>query len=159
MSDARGTGEAVIGRTAKGEPIVVPHVQPFVREVKIRSDDIDPQQHVNNAVYLRWMDEWAYAHSASKGFDWDWYVRYGASFVVRRHEVEYFTPVREGDALLHATWTGRMERFRAERFHRFVLRQTGAVAVEALTHWVFVDMASGRARRMPVELLEVFNIS
>lgn len=130
--------------------------EPFLFDVTIEPSDIDEQGHVNNAVYVRWMDRAAVAHSAALGYDWARYQQMQTAFVVRRHEVDYITPARLGDEVVVATWPTVMRRFTAHRRHQIVRRDDDQTLVRALTHWVYLDTATGRPTRMPAELIAAF---
>ena len=86
---------------------------PFEKSVSVMPEDIDEQNHVNNTVYLRWVQEVATAHwkavasrEAQKGIGW----------VVLRHEIDYKAPACLGDDVLLRTWVGQATRLTFERF-------------------------------------------
>lgn len=143
-------------RTDAGEPIALDVPDPFLYEVLATQADTDEQGHVNNAVYPRWMDQAAYAHSCAVGYDWTAYQRLGACFVVRRHEIDYLDMAFVGDRLVVATWPCQMERFRALRRHQIVRPSDGRTLVRALTTWIYTDLATRRPRRMPPVLIAAF---
>ncbi|HTR80539.1 MAG TPA: acyl-CoA thioesterase, partial [Bacteroidota bacterium] len=74
-------------------------------EIKVTVDpkDIDELGHVNNVVYLRWVQEAAVAHWLS-GTSVE--EQSGIVWVVLRHEIDYKHPARLGDPLLARTWVG-----------------------------------------------------
>lgn len=144
-------------QTAEGRAIVFDDAAPYFVEHTVLAGEIDAQGHVNNAVYVSWMDRAAFAHSKAVGYDMEAYRRLGASFVVRRHEIEYFAPAYEGQCVVVATWPCSMERFTALRRHHIVRISDGVTLARARTTWVFVDTATGRPRRMPAELIAAFN--
>ncbi|MCE9591766.1 MAG: acyl-CoA thioesterase [Planctomycetes bacterium] len=143
--------------TTDGRAIAFDDPDPYFMEHTVEPGDIDGQGHVNNAVYVSWMDRAAFAHSRAVGYDMEAYRRAGASFVVRRHEIEYFAPAFEGERIVVATWPCRMERFTALRRHHIVRVADGATLVKALTRWIYIDTATGRPRRMPDELIKAFS--
>lgn len=130
---------------------------PFLFDVSIGPGDIDAQGHVNNTIYVQWMDRAAFANSAACGYDWERYQELGTSFVVRRHEIDYLAPALPGDEVVVATWPTRMRRSTAHRRHQIVRRGDGRTLVRALTQWVYVDVNSGRPARIPTELIEAFD--
>ena len=142
--------------TDAGEPLSFDVPDPFLYEPAVREADIDGQGHVNNAVYVRWMDAAAYAHSAAVGYDGDAYRALGTAFVVRRHEIDYLAPTWPGDRVVVATWPERMARFKAMRRHQVVRVGDGQTLVRAVTTWVYVDRATGRPQRIPAELIAAF---
>ncbi len=117
-------------------------------------DDIDELGHVSNLVYLRYVQDAAKEHSKVVGWDYEAYLRLGAVFVVRKHEIEYLAPTFEGETLTVTTW---IENWSAATSVRRTLIQKGdAEVVRATTLWAMVSTESGRPRRIPAELREAF---
>jgi acyl-CoA thioester hydrolase len=144
-------------QTDKGEPIIFEDARPFLLWPIIHPGDFDGQRHVNNAVYVKWMNEAAYWHSAALGYDWAKYQEMGTSFVVRRHEVDYLAPALPGDEIVIGTWPGKMEKFTAYRRHQIVRVNDGRTLARAVTQWVHVEIATGRPVRMSKELIDKFD--
>lgn len=119
-------------------------------------DDVDALGHVNNIVYVRWVQDVAVAHSDACGWGLEAYQREGAVFVVRRHEVEYLRPAFEGDRLLLKTWVADWKGASSWRETRIVRAADGQEVVKARTLWAFVDTKSGRPRRIPAAIVEDF---
>ena len=128
---------------------------PYLLEVTALPADIDGLGHVNNLVYLRWVQEVAVAHSTALGWDAAAYQRLGASWVVRRHEIDYVLPVLEGERLTVATWVDSIKGASSIRRTRMT-RADGAVVCRAATTWAFVDLARGRLVKIPDELRAAF---
>lgn len=127
----------------------------FVLEMTAGADVIDELSHVSNVAYVGWIQEAARAHSAAVGWGWDAYVKLGAAFVVRRHEVDYEAPVRAGERVRVTTWIARWSAATSER-HTRIEKGDGVVAVRAKTLWAMIDLASARPRRVPREIREAF---
>src|SRR5438067_13351936 len=69
---------------------------PFEMSVAVLPGDIDLQNHVNNTVYLRWVQDVATAHwqaLASRK------AQEAIAWVVLRHEIDYKAPAALGDKL------------------------------------------------------------
>lgn len=125
---------------------------PFVMTVTAAPADIDELGHVNNIVYLRWVQQVATAHWAAVAP-----AAHQAAFlwVIIRHEIDYLRPSFDGETLTLTTWVGTP---RGARFPRHV-RITGAdgqVRAEALTTWALIDRATGKAIRVPPEVAAPF---
>ena len=86
--------------------------QAFELPITVREADIDELGHVNNVVYLRWVQEAATAH---------WRVltseeeRSRLLWVVIRHEIDYKRPAMLGDAIVARTWVGEADGLAFER--------------------------------------------
>ena len=143
--------------TNDGTPIALDNDRPFFYHVSVTEDHCDTQGHVNNAVYIQWMDHAAYAHSSAVGYDWDRYQQLGDSFVVRRHEIEYLAPAFAGDKIVVATWPCVMKRFNATRRHQIVRPADGLTLARAHTQWIYVDQQTARPIRMPQEMIDAFD--
>lgn len=126
--------------------------------IDVPPDAIDANRHVNNQVYLKWMQDAAVAHSAEVGWPLDRYFAIGATWVVRSHYVEYLRPAFEGDGLHVHTWVDGMEERRSVRRYLFWRERDGAVVARAESLWVFVELESGRPRPIPDALREDFTV-
>lgn len=134
-------------------PVIAPHVEP----VTVTEADLDGFGHTNNVVYLRWLEQAAWAHSQALGLTLADYRRLGAGLVVRRHELEYLLPSFLGDELLIGTWiSGNDGKLQAARSYQIQRPRDGRTVLRAHTRWVCVDMESGRPRRMPREFVEAY---
>ncbi len=115
--------------------------------------DIDELGHVNNAVWVKWIQDIAVAHweaiaSAEQRQAYIW--------VVTRHEIDYRGNVGPGETVTGETWVS--EPPKGARFDRHV-RFTGAdgrVKIEAVTTWALLDRATGRLLRVRPALAAPF---
>ena len=126
----------------------------FKLDLTVATDAIDEFGHVNNQRYIAWMQEVATAHSAANGWPMERYLKIGAAWVVRSHFIEYLRPAFAGDALEIYTWAASLALREVTRKYRF--RRAGQLLVQAETKWVYVDIKSGRPKRIPEELLASF---
>jgi len=128
---------------------------PFEISVSVMPGDIDGQNHVNNTVYLRWVQEVAIAHwqAIASGE-----VQKGTGWVVLRHEIDYKTPACLGDAVVLRTWVGKATRLTFERFTEIRRSSEGQLLSTARTLWCPINAQTGRPVRVPVEVREQFSI-
>lgn len=115
--------------------------------------DIDILGHVNNAVWVAWIQDVALAHWESVAPQ---AVQDACFFVVTRHEIDYRGNVSEGETVTGETWVD--EPPRGARFNRNVrfIGADGKVRVEAKTTWAMIEKATGRIGRVPAELAALF---
>lgn len=125
---------------------------PFTIAVTATVGDIDMLGHVNNSVYVRWIQDVATAHwqAVARAADGARYV-----WVVTRHEIDYLRPTLVGDALTLTTWVGTPKGARFDRFVE-ISDAAGRVRVRAATVWALVEKATGRAVRVPAEVAAPF---
>jgi acyl-CoA thioester hydrolase len=129
-----------------------PHILP----VTVTQAHIDLMQHVNNVHYLQWLENVAWDHSIALGMRPEDYTRLGQGMVVRRHEMDYVVPALLGDRVLLATWIVGLDRLSLHRRYQFVRVSDGATLFRGATHFVCVEIATGRVRRMPAEFTETY---
>ncbi|HEX5514439.1 MAG TPA: thioesterase family protein [Gammaproteobacteria bacterium] len=133
---------------------------PFIERVVVAASDIDEMEHTNNVVYLGWLEQAAWAHSKSLGFSMDDYRRLGCGMVARRHELDYLLPTFLGEELLIGTWiSGNDGKLSTYRDYQIIRAADGKTVLTGRTHWVCVDMVTGRARRMPPEFIEGYRVT
>ncbi|MDE1915042.1 MAG: acyl-CoA thioesterase [Sphingomonadales bacterium] len=117
-------------------------------------EHIDVMGHVNNAVWVQWMDAIATAHWEADARP-DHVAAY--VWVVTRHEIDYRGNIREGESVEARTFIP--EGPRAARFDRrvdFYRVGEDKPIVSARTTWAMIELASGRLCRIPAEVAEPF---
>src|SRR3954464_8390139 len=115
--------------------------------------DIDELGHVNNAVWVKWIQDIAVAHWAAIATpdQQDAYI-----WVVTRHEIDYRGNVGPGETVTGVTWVPEPPRgARVDRHVRFT-GADGKVKVEAVSTWALLDRATGRLLRVRPELAAPF---
>ncbi|MBK9927171.1 MAG: acyl-CoA thioesterase [Anaerolineales bacterium] len=126
----------------------------YSKTLTISKDVIDENGHVNNVVYIQWMQDIAVEHYTSiGGID---VQGPDAIWVVREHKVEYFLPAFEGEEIEVRTWVENVRRVRSLRQYEFIRKADGKVLVKGETDWVFVDVKTGSPRAVPDTVTEVF---
>lgn len=124
-------------------------------ELTLTVDDnhIDELGHVNNAVWVHWIQQVAVAHweSMSDPAHKDAYF-----WVVVRHEIDYLRAAHAGDRVTARTWLADAPT--GARFDRFVefTGADGRTCVRAKTQWAIIDRASGRPIRVPPAVVAPF---
>lgn len=118
---------------------------------------VDDNDHVNNVVYLEWLQEAARRHAAVAGCTAATRAA-GATWVVREHRVQYLRPAFAGERLEVRTWVATMRVAQSLRRAEIVRPADGAVLARGWTDWAFVDAASGRPRPIPPEVAGVFTL-
>lgn len=152
----------------------------FVIDLRVRFHECDPMGHVNNAVYVEYLEDAAIQHATAAGWS-ETRLRAdaGGVFVARKHEIEYLKAAVVDDWLRVTTWPSQMQGATAFRTYEIsYLRDTqagalqgrlidpaeidtgerGAILIRATTMWAFIDPLTGRPRRIPAELRDDFLI-
>ncbi|MEK6612591.1 MAG: thioesterase family protein [Gemmatimonadota bacterium] len=127
----------------------------FDLPLSVAPGDIDDLGHVNNVVYLHWVQDAAIAHwSAAATAEQQAEV----AWVAIRHEIDYKHPAMPGDAIIARTWVGTADSHRFER-HTEILRATDdKVLARARTLWCPINRATGRLTRVSDEVRARFSV-
>jgi acyl-CoA thioester hydrolase len=122
--------------------------------VPVIAADIDEQNHVNNTVYLRWVQDVATAHwraiaspEAQATIGW----------IVLRHEIDYKAPAMLGDEIVLRTWVGKASRLTFERFTEIRRQRDRQLLSQARTLWCPINEQTGRPTRVPAEVHTQFS--
>ncbi len=121
----------------------------FRLTISVLPEDIDEQNHVNNVVYLRWVQEVAYAHWITLGSK-ELISNY--RWVVLRHEIDYHSPALQGDIIEASTWIAAPEGPRQKRFVSIRRVSDNKVLASATTSWCLLDAVTGRPKRVTEEI-------
>lgn len=129
-----------------------PPKKTFSLPILVSKDAIDELGHVNNVVYVQWIQDIAAAHWDSlasverkKNFVW----------VVLRHEIDYLGAAFEGDTLTATTWVGVSAGVRSERHVQIVNEKTGKLIAEAKTVWCLLDGITMKPKRIEEEVIKI----
>lgn len=129
----------------------------FRDEILVPPTAIDLNGHVNNVVYVQWMQDVAVRHFGSivRG---EVLQAAEAAWVVRSHHIDYLTPSFTGD-LLHAyTWVVNLSRVRSLRRYKFVRPSDQKIVIRGETDWVLVSTRTGRPCSIPEEVKKAFTL-
>lgn len=127
---------------------------PFDLALEVLPGDIDQLNHVNNVVYLRWVQEAAIAHwtaaaprQAQETLFW----------VVVRHEIDYRRPAVLGDGIIARTWVGPATQRQFERNTEILRAADGVLLARARTLWCPMAMATGRPTEVGDAVRDAFS--
>jgi acyl-CoA thioester hydrolase len=128
----------------------------YSREFRIRHYECDAFGHLNNANYVRYMQEIAFDASAAAGYDSDAYNALGRYWLIRETDIEYLKPTRYGDTLEITTWVEDFHRVRSRRAYEIRNRGNNEPVANASTDWVFLETNTNRPVKIPTEIKEAF---
>jgi acyl-CoA thioester hydrolase len=126
---------------------------PYEIVVTASAEDIDQLGHVNNTVYLRWVQVAAIAHwskiaTPEQQAEMVW--------IVLRHEIDYKSAAKLDDEIILKTWIGLAEGLRFDR-HTEVLSAERKVLAVAKTVWCPVDPVTQRPKKVSAEVRRMFS--
>lgn len=130
-----------------------PPTNHFALRLTATPEDIDELGHVNNAVWVQWIQLVATAH---------WLARAGAAeqaalvWVVVRHEIDYLRPLLSGQSITARSWVA--EEAQGAKFERLMIfcNDDGQIHARARTIWALLDRESRRPMRVHQPLIDLF---
>lgn len=125
----------------------------FQISVKVEEADIDQANHVNNVVYLRWVQDVSEGHWLAvatpemlKNYYW----------VAIRHEIDYKNSGFLGDELLLKTHLKEYGGVRSKRIVQIIRKSDSKVLVESLTTWILMASTNQKPVRIPEDMMALF---
>lgn len=124
--------------------------EPFIHTVHAEPGDVDGFDHVNNAVYVRWLSEAAWAHSVALGLNESDCQALDRGMVVRHTEIAYRAAAHAGDEVRIGTWILSNDgRLRSDRAFQLRRARDGVEVARARMRFVCVTLSTGAPSRMP----------
>lgn len=128
----------------------------FELKIKVEEEDIDQLGHVNNIIYVRWIQDVAVAH-------WKFLAtpeqQENILWVVRRHEIDYKKSARRGDEIITVTWVGKASELTFERHTEILHSPDRMLLAKAKTLWVPVNRKTGKPARVDSDVRSRFSIN
>ena len=121
---------------------------------RVRFDEAGPDGLLRTSVLLRYAQDVAWFHSASRGFDRAWYAERGLTWLVRAAEVSVLERIAVGSELIGTTRVVGWRRVWARRQTTF-RDAAGTLLARADIDWVLLD-ARGAPTRIPPEFEPIF---
>ncbi len=126
------------------------------RRFRVRFYECDAYGHVNNANYVRYMQETAFDASAAVGYSDEQYQKMGVLWLIRDTEVEYLNPLRYGDTAEVTTWVDDFRRVRSRRMYEIRREGQEEILARGSSDWIFLDRTSLKPIRIPAEMQSAF---
>jgi acyl-CoA thioester hydrolase len=137
---------------AVGESTLSPEGRGYTLFFTATPADIDELGHVNNAVWVRWVQEISVAHwravaTAEQDAAYFW--------VIVRHEIDYRGNIRADETITAQTWVAPgPQGAKWDRHVAFV--KDGKAIVRAVSTWAILDKATQRILRVPADVAARF---
>lgn len=130
---------------------------PYILPLCATPAEIDEFDHVNNAVYVQWMEECAWQHSIDLGLGFAEYQALDRGMAVLRHEIDYLASAYVGETLEMATWIAYSnQRIKMDRYFQLRRVADGVTLLRAKTTFVCIELSTGRPKRMPPQFVKSY---
>jgi acyl-CoA thioester hydrolase len=129
----------------------------FCHPHKVTWREIDLAHHVNNAVYLDYMDDAGNAVLEAYGWSFQRMQAEGFAIVIRRNQIQYHQPALLDDELAISTWVSNVRRSTAIRHYAVHRSDDGELLAMAHAFCVWIDLEHGKPIRIPEGFLADFS--
>lgn len=120
----------------------------FDLQLKIPEDAIDVLGHVNNVVYVKWMQDIATAHIDALGLGVAHFLELKHAMVAVEHHMQYRKACFAGEELILRTWLSDLNAMYSFRQYAFYRPADQQLIFLAHTKWACVEITTGRPKRM-----------
>ncbi|HNR73290.1 MAG: putative thioesterase [Bacteroidetes bacterium OLB12] len=128
------------------------HSNYYTHQITVAAADIDTMGHVNNVVYLRYVQEAATAHWLAVA---DEAIKAAVLWVVLRHEIDYHAPAFVNETLTAKTWVGETGGVKSVRFVE-IRNAAGKLIIKARTVWCMLDAETQKPKRIEPGMMQPF---
>lgn len=125
----------------------------FEQNIIVQEADIDQANHVNNVVYLRWVQDVSEGHWLAKATPEMLKTYY---WVAIRHEIDYKNSGFLGDELLLKTYLKEYGGVRSKRVVEIIRKSDNKLLVQSLTTWILMSSLNNKPARIPDEMIELY---
>ncbi|WP_180048708.1 MULTISPECIES: thioesterase family protein [unclassified Acinetobacter] len=120
----------------------------FDLKITVQAEHIDTLNHVNNVVYVSWMQDVATAHIEALGLGLKEYIELKHAMVAVEHHVQYRKAALEGEEIILRTWLNDINALYSFRQYVFYRPKDKAILFTGNTQWACIEIATGRPKRM-----------
>ncbi len=132
---------------------------PLVHRETARAPDIDVFEHVNNAVFVDWLQRAAWSHSRQDGLDEATCLRHRKGMAIVRAELDFLAAGKLGDVVEVGVWITKVTGGRrAERRYQARRLGDGVTLVRARQVLLCFDLDTGKPARMPDDFLAHYRV-
>ena len=128
----------------------------FDLTLTVKPEHIDALGHVNNVLYVSWMQDVATAHIEALGLGLKEYIELKHAMVAVEHHVQYRKAAFEGDELVIRTWFNDINALYSFRQYAIYRPSDKSLLFTASTKWACVELATGRPKRMSPSFTQAY---
>ncbi len=125
----------------------------FSTTIAVKPEHLDALLHVNNVMYVQWMQDIATMHWQALATP---ELQEQLIWMVRRHEIDYYNQAFINDELLMQTWTGDYTNVTWKRHYEIIRPADGKKIITALSVWIPVDIKTQKPRRVDEAMVKLF---
>jgi acyl-CoA thioester hydrolase len=120
----------------------------YDKQITVDSSHIDALGHVNNVVYVQWMQDVATAHIEALGLGLNEYLQLKHAMVAVEHHVQYRKAAFLADEIVLRTWLDDLNALYSSRQYVFYRPSDQQILFVGQTKWACVEISTGRPKRL-----------
>lgn len=120
----------------------------FDLRITVQPEHIDVLGHVNNVMYIQWMQDVAAAHIEKLGLGLAQYLELKHAMVAVEHHVQYRKAALEGEEIILRTWLDDINALYSFRQYAFYCPKDQSILFVGNTKWACIEITTGRPKRM-----------
>jgi acyl-CoA thioester hydrolase len=124
----------------------------YINKIKVKESEIDELNHVNNVVYLQWVNDVSALHWRILSND---KINSKYIWVAVRHEIDYIKPAFLNENISIKTWIATLKGVKSIR--KVEIYRKEELLAKSETTWVLLDAKTQKITRIPKEIEEIFN--
>ena len=128
----------------------------FDLNIQVLPEHIDLLGHVNNVLYVQWMQDVATAHIEQLGLGLAQYLQLKHAMVAVEHHVQYRKAAFEGEDLILRTWLDDLNTLYSFRQYVFYRPKDQSILFVGQTKWACIEIESGRPKRMSPSFTQAY---
>ncbi|TCM67792.1 acyl-CoA thioester hydrolase [Acinetobacter calcoaceticus] len=130
--------------------------QLFDLQLTVQPQHIDLLGHVNNVVYVQWMQDIAAAHIEALGLGVAQYLQLKHAMVAVEHQVQYRKAAMPDDQLILRTWLNDINALYSFRQYAFYRPHDQSILFTGQTKWACIEIDTGRPKRMSPTFIQAY---
>tara|TARA_B100000768_G_scaffold110752_1_gene102678 strand:+ start:3058 stop:3450 length:393 start_codon:yes stop_codon:yes gene_type:complete len=128
-------------------------VNTLEKEITVSKNDLDDLNHVNNIIYIRWIQEIAKFHWESLVSN---DIRKNYYWVLLEHQIKYLHPAFLGDKIKIKTYIEKTGGIKSNRIVEIYNTDTNILIVKSKTIWCLINAKSNKPSRITDEIRQAF---
>ena len=123
------------------------------QEITVSVDDLDELNHVNNVVYIDWVQDIAKNHWNSLVSN---EIKKNYYWVLLEHQIKYLSPAFLNDRIRLKTYIEKTEGVKSNRVVEIYNLNSNKLLVNSITTWCLVNAKTNKPNRITDEIRQAF---
>tara|TARA_B110000495_G_scaffold62041_1_gene52753 strand:- start:1 stop:393 length:393 start_codon:yes stop_codon:yes gene_type:complete len=124
------------------------------QEITVSVDDLDELNHVNNVVYVDWVQDIAKNHWNSLVSN---EIKNNYYWVLLEHQIKYLSPAFLNDRIRLKTYIEKTEGVKSNRVVEIYNLNSNKLLVNSITTWCLVNAKTNKLNRITDEIRQAFD--